>query len=327
VDRNGFRAYLAGRKADEETTSRSFDLAERFESYAEKILGASVAQATASTAKGFAEELTRSHDNTFDNFLAVARYARFVGSLDAFRATLEIIDGHEAFANLCRKTADEFGDAVRGGVFAGIGIPPLGVSNLERARRMRIVVERLQAKVGRDRSAQLLGQGLRDLPDAGYASERDSFRTAGGIDEYLRRKGDQFIAELRKMNKEGMLYYTQPITDEVIAYVESHPEIRQGLRVGNVIYEAKIPYMAVEYLAAKDPESKAYSYCHCPWARESLRNGETKVPEVFCNCSAAFHKKPYDVIFGRPLRAEVIETVLHGDPWCRFAIYLPDDVT
>jgi hypothetical protein len=27
----------------------------------------------------------------------------------------------------------------------------------------------------------------------------------------------------------------------------------------------------------------------------------------------SFHKKPYDVIFGKPLKAELIETVLQGD--------------
>ncbi|MDD5219160.1 MAG: hypothetical protein PHV11_01160 [Candidatus Bipolaricaulis sp.] len=327
MDRKGFQAYLASRRADEVTVARSFALAERFESYVEKTLGASVARATTSVARGFADELMRSRDNAFDDFLAVARYARFAGNLDAFRVMLEIIDGHEAFANLSRKIAEEFGDAVRARVFADIEIPALGVLNLERARRMSTVIDRLQSAVGRDRCAHLLGQGLRDLPDAGYESERERYMAADGVDEYLRRKGDEFIVELHRIKNEGSLYYTQPITDEVIAFVESHPEIRQGVRAGNVVYEAKIPYMTVEYLAETDPLRRAYSYCHCPWARESLRSGEKKVSGTFCNCSAAFHKKPYDVIFGKPIRAEVVETVLDGDPWCRFAIYLPDDVT
>ena len=47
---------------------------------------------------------------------------------------------------------------------------------------------------------------------------------------------------------------------------------------------------------------------------------------IFCNCSAAYHKKPYDVIFGKPLKAQVLETVLQGDMWCKFAIYLPEGV-
>jgi len=191
---------------------------------------------------------------------------------------------------------------------------------------MKQVVERLETAVGHARCASLIGRGLRDLPDEGYAEEQRRFEEAGGIDEYLRHKGDRFVAELQGIRDQGTLYFSQPITDEVIAYVEAHPEIRQGVRVGNVLYEAKIPYMAREYLEETDPELRAYYYCHCPWARESLRQGEAKVPTAFCNCSAAFHKKPYEVIFGRKLEAEVLETVLAGDPWCRFAVHLPEDV-
>ncbi len=327
MDRTGFQAYLAVRGADEATVIQSLALAERFQACVERTLGAPAARATTSVARGFADELMRSGDNTFEGFLAVARYARFVGNLDAFRVMLEIIDGHEAFANLSRRIAQELGDAVRATVFAGIEIPALGVPNLERARRMSAVIERLQSAVGRERSVRLLGQGLRDLPDAGYEAERERYTAAGGVDEYLRRKGDEFMAELQRIKSEESLYYTQPITDEVIAFVESHPEIRQGVRVGHVLHEAKIPYMTVDYLRETDPLRRAYFYCHCPWARESLRNGEKRVSATFCNCSAAFHKKPYEVIFGKPLRAEVVESVLSGAPWCRFAIYLPDDVT
>ena len=98
------------------------------------------------------------------------------------------------------------------------------------------------------------------------------------------------------------------------------------MRVGNVLYEAKIPYMAREYLAETDAQLRVTYYCHCPWARESLHQDEAKVSATFCNCSAAFHRKPYEVIFGRKLEVEVLETVLAGDPWCRFAIHLPEDV-
>jgi hypothetical protein len=326
MDRVGFRTYLAERRASDEAIERAFAVAERFESYVYETRGISVDQAPADAARAFASELIESGDNTYDSYLALARFGRFVRNHAVLVAMLEILDGHEALGNLYDKVGDELGDTARDRVFAGIDVPPLGVSNLERARLMRQVVGRLEAAVGNERCARLIGRGLRDLPDEGYAEERRRFEEAGGIDEYLRRKGDRFVAELQRIRDQGALYFSQPITDEVIAYVEAHPEIRQGVRVGNVLYEAKIPYMAHEYLEETDPELRAYYYCHCPWARESLRQGETKVPTAFCNCSAAFHKKPYEVIFGRKLEADVLETVLAGDPWCRFAVHLPVDV-
>ncbi len=326
MDKKGFRAYLAQRKATEEIIERSLAVAGRFESYSKRVLNVPVERVGTDGASAFAAELARIGENTVDDFLALARFSRFVHGDEAFLVFLSIIDGHEAFGNLYRKVEQELGSATRDAVFAGVETPPLGVSNLERARRMRVVVERLEATAGRDRAGRLIGEGLRNLPDEGYEEERRLYQEAGGIDEYLRRKGDRFIAELKRIRDEGTLYFSQPITDDVIAYVESHPEIRQGVRDRNVLYEAKIPYMAVEYLKETDPVRKAYDYCHCPWARESLRRGETKVSETFCNCSGAFHRKLYEVIFGRPLESEVLETVLAGDPWCRFAIHLPEDV-
>ena len=76
----------------------------------------------------------------------------------------------------------------------------------------------------------------------------------------------------------------------------------------------------------EDPQKKRYLACHCPWARESLNREDVDVPPVFCNCSAGFHKKYWEVVLDQPLKAEVIETVLSGAEVCRFAIYLPDEV-
>lgn len=324
MDNNGFRAYLEARRATAETIERTFAQAEAFERFMKEDHHTTAKAASAEAARDFVTVLASRGEATFDALLAVARYARFLDNRDAYVALLEILDGHEAFGNLHRKVASEAGEALRDRVFAGVEIPGLGVTNLERARRMRTVTERLEAALGRDRAGGIFRQGLRDLPDDGYAEERERFEEAGGIDEYLRRKGDRFVEELRQFRDEGTLYFSQPITDAVVAYVEAHPEVRQGVRVGRVLYEAKIPYMADDFLRETDARKKAYLYCHCPWARESLQQGETAVPRSFCNCSAAFHRKPYEVIFGQPLRSEVVETVLAGDPWCRFAIHLPE---
>jgi hypothetical protein len=136
-------------------------------------------------------------------------------------------------------------------------------------------------------------------------------------------KRDEFLNQLEHIKDEGGLFFSQEITDEVIEFVRSDPEISQGVRQGNTLYVTKIPYMAKEYLAETDPDRKRYYYCHCPWARESLRQSEGPVSARFCQCSAGFHKKPWEVIFGRRLEVDVLESVLKGDLRCRFAIHLP----
>jgi hypothetical protein len=83
--------------------------------------------------------------------------------------------------------------------------------------------------------------------------------------------------------------------------------------------------MAKQFLAETDPTLKRYYACHCPWVREAIKSGDVPLFPDFCYCSAGFHKKPWEVIFRRPLRADVLESVLRGGSRCRFAIHLPDE--
>jgi hypothetical protein len=80
--------------------------------------------------------------------------------------------------------------------------------------------------------------------------------------------------------------------------------------------------MAKKYLHEKDPKKKRYYYCHCPWVREAILSG-VKISPNFCYCSAGFEKRPWDVIFDQPVKADVIESVLRGDLVCKFAIHIP----
>jgi len=67
---------------------------------------------------------------------------------------------------------------------------------------------------------------------------------------------------------------------------------------------------------------KRYYYCHCPLARESLLTN-TLMSRNLCYCSAGYEKQPFEVAFGKLLRAEVKKSVLWGEPVCRFAIEIP----
>jgi len=227
---------------------------------------------------------------------------------------------------LYEKVGEEFGEGKRGEIFAGIELPPVGSPNAQKPAVTQAVMERLENSVGIEGTKDLLKDCLRYLEDDWFMDGRKKYLESKDFDDFLKRKGDDFIAELKKLKEEDKPYFNQKITDEVIEYVENNPEIRQGVRDGNILYEAKIPYMTLEYLAETDEELKRYYYCHCPWARESLRDENVQVPASFCNCSAGFHKKNWEVILDHPLKAEVLETVLDGGMWCKFAIHLPEEV-
>ncbi len=171
---------------------------------------------------------------------------------------------------------------------------------------------------------RLLDDCLRDLGEGSNAEEKKRYEDTGDFDVFLEMKRQEYVQYLQGFIDRGELYYTQEITDEVVAFVRDNPEVAQGVREGNILYITKIPYMTKEYLAEKDEVKKRYYYCHCPWARESLKNGEKTVSATFCHCSAGFVKKPWEAIFGQKLEVDILESILQGDLRCRFAIHLPE---
>lgn len=321
MDQDGFRQFLQERQLDEAAINASLSIVERFEDF----LRAADLPADADSARAFSERMIQDNLNTSENYVALARYGWFVQNRAVYVAVFELLDGAEAMDNLHRKLGDAIGEPARDAIFEGIDLPPLGTPNAQKPPLTQVVMERMEATVDPAISHPLLTDSLRDLPEAWYGGIKEKFEACGGVDAYLEQKGRDFIAELEELKAAGKLFFTQEITDEVIAFVARHPEIGQGVREGNVVYEVKIPYMTKEYLAETDEQLKPYYYCHCPWARESLRNDAVQVPATFCQCSAGFHKRPWEIIFDQPLRAEVVESVLKGDPWCKIAIHLPDD--
>ncbi len=318
MDREAFRQTLRRQQVPDDQIEQHIALVERFEAFAGELPAPDDVWA-------FSAILVEEGLNTWENLSALIRYGRFSRNDPVYVAALELLDGSEALDGLYEKLGQAVGEQKRDEVFAGIDIPPLGTLSSAKPRATQAVMERLERMVDPETCRQILSSSLRHLEDAWYVEERTKYAESGGIDAYLERKGQDFITQLEKIRDEGGLYFTQPVTDEVIDFVERHPEIRQGVREGNVLYEAKIPYMTLEYLAETDERLKRYYYCHCPWVRESLKAGDVSVSPTFCLCSAGFHKKSYEVIFGQSLRAEIVETVLGGDPWCKIAIHLPQE--
>ncbi|MBN1859284.1 hypothetical protein JW848_08780 [Candidatus Bipolaricaulota bacterium] len=329
MDSNGFRAFLKARNLDDATIEQSLGIVRQFENFLqqpEQGGSGSLEAADRTDVLSFMSVLVGEERNSFKNIVALARYGVHIGNNDLQAAALELVDGEEVMRNLHEKLAEQLGEAVRDSVFEGLELPVLGASPTDRARLNRTVMDRLEDAVDAKTCRALLSGSLRDLPDAWYQGLKEKYDEAGNFDAFLERKRADFVAELEGLRDSGKLYFTQEITDEVIEFVKEHPEVSAGVREGKILYEAKIPYMADAYLREDDEQLKRYLYCHCPWARESLRMGESPVSPAFCQCSAGYHKRPYELIFGRELQADVVESVLAGDLWCKFAIHLPDDI-
>lgn len=318
MDKQGFQTMLEGHNVPAEKMASALELAARFEQYAAQQGGF-----CAEIAWAFSKILIAERQNSVENFITLARYGLFIQNNPIYVTFLELLDGGEAQENLYLRVAERYGAAFRDEVFVGIGLAPYGLPTAEKPRFMQPVVERLEKDLGTEACRALLADSLRDLPD--YAWERDIYQSCAGVDAYLVKKKQRFMKQMEACQREGRLFFAQEVTDEVLDFIRSEPEMGGGVRVSNIVYETKIPFLTKEYLAESDPRLKRYYYCHCPWAREAVRSGE-KVAPVFCNCSAGFHKKPWEGALGQTIQVEVLESVLQGDDRCRFAIHLPENV-
>ena len=268
-------------------------------------------------------------ENSLENLQTLLLYAQMIGNDALYVVIHQHLDGYEVFDNLYKKLGQVVGEDLRDIVFEEMPLPPLGLSAREKSLYTYRAVNRLEEIFDSGTVRDVIKDSLRDLPESMYQTNKKYFDIDCNkdIDCYLLKKGSRFIETLGQFKNENKLFFGQEIDDQVLAYVESNKEIGQGIRNGNVIYETKIPYNTKAFLSETDPEIKRYHYCHCPWVRESIRRSALKVNPVFCQCSAGFHKKPYEVIFGQPLKAEVLKSVLNGDDICRFAIFLPDSAS
>lgn len=326
MDTQGFRQFLQTRKLSADQVEQHIAITSRFEQYLGELYPPrTLEDASAEATQAFVDLLIAEGENSYDNLVAMARYGRFCRNNTLYVAILELLDGAEAFEGFYHRVGEVVGPEKRDAIFDNNPVPPLGISNQNKAQLTRSVMDRLIRLADAETLPHIFSGSFRDLQEAYYEEDRRKYWEINDIDQYIENKRSEFIALLERVLAGGELFFSQEVTQEVVDFVRADPEISLGVRQGNILYITKIPYLTKLYLAETDPEMKRYYACHCPWARESLRRGETPVSATFCQCSAGFHKKSWEVIFGIPLRAVVLESVLQGDMRCRFAIHLPED--
>ena len=263
-----------------------------------------------------------SRSNTWENLLVLLRYSRVVGNRELEVGLLELLDGSDVLNNLSKKIKKTWGEKKHGEIFGEIELPPLGTFSADKPKTTKRLMERLETVLGEDGCKEILLTGPHAAPKKAYLSERKKFLESKDVDDFLRKRHKEYVDELEEHVRNGTLYFTQEIDEEVLDYVRKTPTCQNGVREDDIIFVTKIPYMAKQYLKEKDEKMKRYFYCHCPWVREAIKS-EIKISSNFCYCSAAFEKRPWDVIFNQPVKADVVETVLKGDMICRFAIHIP----
>ena len=325
LEEKRFREFCAKSNLDEETVRAHIKVVKEFEGFLRKK-NRNLSNATAANIQGFMAQLIKKSENSWENLVGLLRYSRFAGNRKEEVALLELIDGSDVLENVSSILKEVVGESKRDEIFEGISLPPLGTHSKVKPRTTKKLMENLETRLGEKKTREILSSGPHAGPNEDYLPEKDEFLASNSLDDFLEKRRKEYVELLEKHMKEKTLYYTQEIDEEVLDYVRNTPTCQVGVREGDTIYVTKIPYMAKKYLHEKDSNKKRYYYCHCPWVRESIIS-DLKISPNFCYCSAAFEKRVWDVIFDQNVEAEVLETVLKGDPVCRFAIHIPKEYT
>ncbi|KPK72829.1 hypothetical protein AMJ87_03440 [candidate division WOR_3 bacterium SM23_60] len=286
-----------------------------------------IATATREDFYDYSAQLIKVGKNTADNYISILRYAYFKKLNELIIAGMEVLDGSEVIENFSNRLVSEFNQELRDYIFEGIKLPALGISPDEKPKYTRKLIARLEGKIGVDECMKFLNRGLRDRYEESRKPDREKFLKSKNIDEFLKQKHKDFVVELERHFKNNTLFFTQEISEEVLEHVKSDPYIESGVREGNKIIIKKIPHMAKEYLAEKDERKKRYYYCHCPWVKEAFEESDKPISPVFCSCSAGFYRAYWEIVFDQPVQVDVLASLLNGDPICKFAVHIPDNVT
>jgi hypothetical protein len=327
MDKEGFRKYLTDREEPipEEQIVENTKMVERFEKFL-KPLGKTLETAAETEFSEFSKVLIEEGSNTYLDYAALSRYAYFIKNMDLYLPILAIFDGGEVMNVLHERLGEHVGDKKRDKILPKENLPPLGMPDIGKMKVTREVLDRMQNVLNPSECKKILADVAHGLPRDFRKGERDKYLKAGSIDAFLKQKRADAIAELEKHRDEGSLFYNQYISNDVVEFVRSRPDVLSGERRGNTIYHTKIPYMVQEYLEATDERMKRYYACHCAWARESILDDDVDVSADFCHCSGGFTKMPWEAALDQPLEYDMVKSVLKGDNECSFVIHLPEDV-
>lgn len=175
--------------------------------------------------------------------------------------------------------------------------------------------------LGEDKKRAILAGNHHQIPRQAFLKDKEVYESMPSLEAYLEHRHHSKIKELEEYCKNQEVWFEQIITQEVIDHVKSSQEILSAVKVDNSLYVTKIPYDTVNYLKAENDDLKRYHYCHCPFVKESILGHEV-IDDSWCYCSGGFAKFPFEVILGKKLKVELLESVIKGDLRCRFKIDL-----
>ena len=317
-----YTEFLRLRSIDNDAIDTALENVADFEEYL-KHAGGDIDSVQIHSIKEYFSSLIRSEKNTMSRFRDLARYFYMTGQSEVYIYIISTISGREVVESISEKLESKKGIECRNSVFKNLEVSPLGSSPDTYPPNTCLLTKRLM-ELGSDTCHDVLADNHHGIPLESFQKYLDWFENSDSIDDFLEKVHKDKISILQHHLDEGKVWFEQEITPEVIELVRSNQEILSAVRDGKYLYITKIPYSPKEWLTETNDQMKRYYACHCPLAREAIIMNGPSIPMDWCYCSGGFAKLMFDVLFGESTEVEVLQSVLAGDPACRFRISLPE---
>ena len=328
MDEKNFRAYLTEKKASEEGIEKFVALLKDYQQFLEKK-NQTISKVDPKELVEYTEHLVEIKKEIVLDFLrALLNYSYFIKRNDLVEAAIDIFESFNALDNLYLRVAEWHGEETRDEIFKGVTLPPLGVHPEKKPEVTKIVLKRLEEKLGEEKMIDLLKPCLHSGYDSGRDIEKDRKEYHElGIDGFLAKIKNEQVKSFENNRDSGTPAFAQEVDEEVVNYVKNLETSAIGKREGNIIYITKIPYQVKKLLTTDDNRMKRFYACYCPWVRGAIKNGtEKEISDHFCQCSGGWYKAYFEKLFEQPVTIEPVETALTGVPYCKFAVHLPENI-
>lgn len=143
---------------------------------------------------------------------------------------------------------------------------------------------------------------------------------------YFETKNLELVHKKMQEQFESFLTDTLKLEDKYVKEIITRNMGMAGKLEGNKIIATKIPKSAYikKWFDETDPAKKRALFCHCPRIRDALIDTNKTLPDHYCLCGAGFYRGIWEEIIQKPVKVEILETVIHGGEVCKIAIHLPD---
>jgi len=312
--------YYTKRGFSKEETQSALESLEDFFEYLKSL---KIDEISTKVIDDYIKILVSTCKNNVETFLALARYFYLINNKDIYIHFTKYLGGLGVIENI-KDRINQHTSNLEEVVFDDIEMPILGTNLNDISFYTEKLINKIEDKLTFKELKVSLAGNNHNMPVEPMLKEKGIYENSESLDEYLKNYYARKIEELQYHYDNDLVWYEQKITKKVLEYVKSNQEILSAVRVGNKLYSMKIPYDIEAYLNAKTDEEKAYYLCHCPFARESVRNDKVNISKNWCYCSAGYAKFQFDIIFEKELPVKVLKSALNLDGACRFEIDLSE---